>query len=186
MVSVLSTNLQKLNKVRISGVINESVVDGPGIRTTIFFQGCHHACPGCHNPETWNVDGGKELLLNDLLATVDFNPLISGVTFSGGEPFLQAQFAALLGAVLKQNGLDIWIYTGYTWEYLLQHLSQPGFSELLHVTDVIVDGPFIVTLKDPQLNFKGSTNQRIIEVQPSLATGRIIEWTSREAELFLL
>lgn len=161
---------------RIAGVTTESVVDGPGIRSTIFFQGCPHACPGCHNPDTWRLDGGKEIKVADVIKLLKINPLVSGVTFSGGEPFQQAQVAVALGRYLRELGLNLWVYTGYTWEFLLANLDRPGYKELLELTEVLVDGPFIREKQDLGLLFRGSANQRLINVQESLAKGTVVTW----------
>ncbi len=161
---------------QIAGIVHESVVDGPGLRTTIFFQGCDHACKGCHNPETWDPRGGSSIQLRDLISKLRLNPLISGVTFSGGDPFFQATVAAELGCFLKGQGLNLWVYTGYTWEYLLSHYVNTGFSALLDVTDVLVDGPFQIENKSLKLPFRGSGNQRLINVPESVRTGTIIQW----------
>ncbi len=165
-------------KARIAGVTTESVVDGPGIRSTIFFQGCLHACPGCHNPETWQDDGGMEISRPELIRLLKLNPLVNGVTFSGGEPFQQAPFAAALGGYLRELGLGLWVYTGFTWESILANLNRPGYLELLEVTDVLVDGPFILEQQDLTLLFRGSANQRLIKVSESLAKGAIALWQS--------
>jgi anaerobic ribonucleoside-triphosphate reductase activating protein len=162
--------------VRIAGITTESVVDGPGLRSTVFFQGCPHACEGCQNPETWAPGGGQEIVLQDLLTKLKLNPLITGVTFSGGEPFSQAIAAAELGCFLKELGINLWVYTGYIWEYLLDNLSHSGFEALLKVTDVLIDGPFQNQHKALQLPFKGSSNQRIIRVPESLKAGVIVHW----------
>lgn len=159
---------------RIAGVTTESVVDGPGLRSTIFFQGCPHGCPGCHNPDTWRSDGGKEINSTGLLELLKLNPLVTGVTFSGGEPFQQARFAAALGKRLRELGLSLWVYTGYTWEFLLANLNRPGYKELLELAEVLVDGSFIREQQDLGLPFRGSRNQRLIKVQESLAKGSII------------
>jgi anaerobic ribonucleoside-triphosphate reductase activating protein len=160
--------------VRISGLVHESVVDGPGIRTTVFFQGCHHGCPGCHNPETWDVKGGTEISLDDLIPRLKWNPLVAGVTFSGGEPFLQAGPAAILGKNIKRMGLTLWVYTGFHWETLTDS-KNPQFQELLETADVLIDGPFIKNQQDLNLVFKGSRNQRVIDVQASLTMGKVVE-----------
>lgn len=170
---------QELNSitVRISGVVNESMVDGPGIRTTVFFQGCCHECPGCHNPETWDINGGVELSLAQLIPRLNLNPLVSGVTFSGGEPFLQAGPAAVLGKIIKHMGLNLWVYTGYLWEELLATPDR-SFKELLEIADVLIDGPYIERQQDLSLAFKGSRNQRIIDVRASFNTGKATELTT--------
>lgn len=170
-------NSERLTTVRISGVVNESVVDGPGIRTTVFFQGCCHECSGCHNPETWDLRGGVEVTVADLIPRLKLNPLVAGVTFSGGDPFLQAGSAAVLGKIIKKMGLSLWVYTGFIWENLLNS-QHPQFKELLEVTDVIIDGPFVENLLDRHLVFKGSRNQRIIDAQASLKTGKVVEWST--------
>lgn len=162
--------------VRIAGVTTESVVDGPGVRSTIFFQGCPHACPGCHNPETWSFDGGKEISPTELIQLLDINPLVAGVTFSGGEPFQQAPAAAALGNRLRRLGLNIWVYTGFTWDFLMANLDRPGYKELLEVAEVLIDGPFIREQRDLSLLFRGSANQRLIKVAESLALGMIVLW----------
>ncbi len=161
---------------RIAGVTNESVVDGPGLRSTIFFQGCPHACPGCHNPETWQTDGGKEIKIVDLIGLLKLNPLVTGVTFSGGEPFQQATAAVVLGKYLRKWGLNLWVYTGFTWGFLLANLNRPGYKELLELTDVLIDGPFIREQQNLSLLFRGSDNQRLIKVRDSLAKGMVITW----------
>lgn len=163
-------------KVRIAGVATDSVVDGPGIRSVVFFQGCPHQCPGCHNPETWRPDGGSEISLPELVRRLNLNPLVAGVTFSGGEPFLQAPAAAELGKYLREQGLSLWVYTGYTWEDLLTKIYRPGYKELLEITEVLIDGPFIREEADLRLLFRGSANQRMIRVVESLDAGTIIPW----------
>ncbi|HEY8464515.1 MAG TPA: anaerobic ribonucleoside-triphosphate reductase activating protein [Bacillota bacterium] len=169
-----------MTKLRIAGITHESVVDGPGLRITIFFQGCQHACPGCHNPQTWSIQGGTEYRLAELIPQLKITPLITGVTFSGGEPFLQAEAGAELGEILKTSGLGLWVYTGFTWEELLDNLQNPGYRKLLAVADVVVDGPYREDLKRNSLPFRGSANQRLILVRESLAEGKIIEWRPKQ------
>jgi anaerobic ribonucleoside-triphosphate reductase activating protein len=168
---------EKLTIVRISGIANESVVDGPGIRTTVFFQGCCHQCSGCHNPETWDLKGGVDVVIADLIPRLKLNPLVAGVTFSGGEPFLQAGPVAVLGKIIKEMGLNLWVYTGFLWENLL-HSQNSQFKELLEIADVLIDGPFVANLQDSHLAFKGSLNQRIIDVKASLKTGTVVGWST--------
>lgn len=163
-------------EIRIAGTVRESVVDGPGLRFVIFAQGCNHHCEGCHNPDTWDPLGGVQVNVEDLLEQVRKEKLIKGVTFSGGEPFLQAGPLAWLGRQVKALGLDLITYTGYTWERLQNLLpGDQGIKELLQVSDYIVDGPFIKEEKDFELPFRGSRNQRIIDVKNSLADGRVVE-----------
>lgn len=163
-------------KMRIAGTVRESVVDGPGLRFVIFVQGCRHRCKGCHNPDTWDPSGGKEITAEDLLEQVKSLKLAKGVTFSGGEPFLQAGPLAWLGREIKKLGLDLITFTGYTWERL-QELSgeDPAVRELLETSDYIVDGPFVLEQRDLELPFRGSRNQRIIDVAETLQSGRISE-----------
>lgn len=168
--------MDSLEFARIAGVATESVVDGPGIRSTIFFQGCPHACPGCHNPDTWRSDGGKKINIDELIELLKLNPLVTGVTYSGGEPFQQARFAVALGERLRELGLNLWVYTGYTWDFLLANLNRPGYKELLELAEVLIDGPFIREQQDLGLLFRGSRNQRLIKVRESLAKGAIIDW----------
>lgn len=164
-------------KLRIAGTANDSIVDGPGIRFTIFTQGCPHNCKGCHNPTTHDFNGGELVDTADLLGKAIENPLLDGVTFSGGEPFCQAQVLAYLGEQIKSLGLNIITYTGYTFEYLYEHRNENGWGELLAVTDYLIDGPFILEQKDWEIKFRGSSNQRYIDCQESLKHGRVIECT---------
>lgn len=167
---------EPLTELRIAGFMYESMVDGPGIRTTVFFQGCPHACPECHNPHTWNPQGGALYSREAIVSRLKLTPLVNGVTFSGGEPFLQAEGAAELGRMVKNNGLNLWVYTGFVWEELLAGQQRPGWQALLATADVVVDGPFRAELKQLALPFRGSTNQRLILAKESLAAGKILEW----------
>jgi anaerobic ribonucleoside-triphosphate reductase activating protein len=161
---------------RLAGIANESVTDGPGLRLSVFFQGCPHACPGCHNPQTWKVDAGEAVDVADLAARLEMTPLLSGLTFSGGEPFLQAEAASSLASLLGAKLKSLWVYTGYRWEDLLEMLDRPGYRALLTQTGVLVDGPFRQAEKDLALPFRGSRNQRLILVPESLASGRVVTW----------
>ncbi len=162
-------------KLRIAGTVNDSIVDGPGIRFTIFTQGCPHNCKGCHNPQTHDFDGGELVDTDTLLEKIKSNPLLDGVTFSGGEPFCQAQTLAALGAEVKKLGMNVITYTGYTFEQLYKDRDKNGWEELLTVTDYLIDGPFILEQKDWEIKFRGSSNQRYIDCQASLKEGRAVE-----------
>lgn len=162
-------------KLRIAGTVNDSIVDGPGIRFTIFTQGCPHNCKGCHNPQTHDFNGGELIDTDALLVKVKENPLLDGVTFSGGEPFCQAEALASLGKQIKALGLNIITYTGYTFEHLIDHQNENGWGELLKITDFLIDGPFILEQKDWEIKFRGSSNQRYIDCQESLKQGRAVE-----------
>ena len=162
-------------ELRIAGTVNDSIVDGPGIRYTIFTQGCPHNCKGCHNPQTHDFSGGELVDTDTLLEKAKENPLLDGVTFSGGEPFCQAEALADLGRKLKAAGLNIITYTGYTFEHLYEHRTENGWGSLLEVTDYLIDGPFILEQKDWVIKFRGSSNQRYIDCQASLKEGRAVE-----------
>ena len=162
-------------ELRIAGTVNDSIVDGPGIRFTIFVQGCPHNCKGCHNPQTHDFNGGTIISTDDLLDKIKGNPLLDGVTFSGGEPFCQAQALASLGQEIKKLGLNIVTYTGYTFEKLFESRDQNNWDELLKVTDILIDGPFILEQKDWEIKFRGSSNQRYIDCQESIKQGRAVE-----------
>ncbi|MCR5706966.1 MAG: anaerobic ribonucleoside-triphosphate reductase activating protein [Ruminococcus sp.] len=162
-------------KLRIAGTVNDSIVDGPGIRFTIFTQGCPHNCKGCHNPQTHDFNGGEVVDTAELLEKAKGNPLLDGVTFSGGEPFCQAEALAELGEQLKTLGLNIITYTGYTFEHLYEHRAENCWGRLLGVTDYLIDGPFILEQKDWEIKFRGSSNQRYIDCKASMEQGRAVE-----------
>lgn len=162
--------------LRLAGVIRESVVDGPGYRFVVFTQGCPHRCEGCHNPETHDFQGGYESDTSRILDAVRADPLLRGVTFSGGEPFCQAAPLAHLARQIHALGLDVMCYTGYTFEQLTADTdNHPDWLALLKETDILVDGPFILSEKSLSLRFRGSKNQRMIDPKRSLAEHRIVE-----------
>lgn len=164
-----------MSVVRIAGVAGESVVDGPGLRYVVFAQGCPHHCRGCHNPETWDPAGGREISVGELLDGVRGNPLLQGATLTGGDPFLQAGPLAELARRVKEMGKDVITYTGYTWEQLLEMSEKDReVRDLLMNTDILVDGPFIQEQRDLKLLFRGSANQRVIDVRSSLEAGAIV------------
>ena len=158
--------------LNLAGIAGDSIVDGPGIRTTVFGQGCPHHCPGCHNPETWAFGCGTEVPVETVVEMVKANPLCRGVTFSGGEPFAQAGEFARLGRLLKAAGYEVASYSGYTFEQLLQGTAEQ--RELLETVDVLIDGPFVQAERSLELNFRGSRNQRILNVRASLAAGQAV------------
>ncbi len=162
-------------ELRVAGIVPESVVDGPGIRSVVFAQGCPRSCRGCHNPETLDPNGGKVVEDSEILEMISKVRLVRGVTFSGGEPFMQAGAFACLGRRIKEKGLNIMTYTGYTWEQLLELGRQDRqFMELLGVSDYLVDGPFMEGQKDLNLAFRGSSNQRVIDVRESLTRNELV------------
>ena len=147
------------------------MVDGPGFRTSIYCAGCRHACPGCHNPQSWDFSGGQAMSTDDIMRIIEADPY-ANVTFSGGDPMYQPEgFAELAQAIRERTDKDIWCYTGFTFETLLDN---PRQRTLLESIDVLVDGPFIKAQRDETLVFRGSRNQRIIDVPRSLQSGSII------------
>ncbi len=159
--------------VRLAGIARDSVTDGPGLRLVLFTQGCDHRCPGCHNPATWDFAGGTLYSLPELYALVKRYGYVDGVTFSGGEPFYQAAPLAALGRKIKKEGYTIVTYTGYFFEEILQRSGgERAFGDLLRVTDLLIDGPFLQEAKEASLAFRGSANQRLIDVPGSLKAGR--------------
>ena len=156
----------------LAGLVNDSIVDGPGIRMTVFAQGCPHHCHGCHNPETWAFGCGTPMEEERIPEIVRTNPLCRGVTFSGGEPFAQAEGFAKLGRLLKQAGYEVASYSGYTFEQLLD--GTDAQRELLGTIDVLIDGPFLLSQRSLEIPFRGSKNQRIIDVPKSLAAGEAV------------
>jgi len=162
-------------KIRLSGIIGESIVDGPGIRFVIFTQGCPHKCKGCHNPETHDFSGGYEVEINILKSAIKSNSLLQGVTFSGGEPFAQAEPLADIASFVHEIKLNIVTYTGYTLEYLIKNSKEnTNWNNLLEKTDILIDGPFILEQKNNFLKFRGSKNQRILNCKESLKQGQAV------------
>ena len=163
--------------LKLAGIIKESIVDGPGIRMTIFVQGCPHHCKGCHNPESWSFDGGEEGDIDIIIRAAKRNPLLKGLTFSGGEPFCQADALADLAVMCHENNLNVIVYTGYTFEQLLDGFEEnPHWKRLLENTDYLIDGPFILEQKSLMLHFRGSKNQRFLDVKKSLEQGIAVEY----------
>ena len=158
--------------IRVLDIIEDTMVDGPGFRTSIYCAGCGHQCPGCHNPHSWAFDGGKEMSTRELMRIIMADPF-ANVTFSGGDPMYQAEgFTELARAIHRFSNKDIWCYTGFVYESLINEEQR----ELLEQLDVLVDGPFIQKLHDPDLPFRGSSNQRLIDVQKTLYAGEVILW----------
>ena len=162
--------------LNLAGLVGDSIVDGPGIRLTVFAQGCPHHCPGCHNPETWSFATGTDMAVEDIVAVAQRNPLCRGVTFSGGEPFAQAEGFAQLARLLKARGYEVAAYTGYTFEQLLT--GTPAQRTLLENIDILIDGPFLLEERSLSIPFRGSRNQRILNVPHSLAAGHAVEDTT--------
>lgn len=159
--------------MRIAGIEYLSCVDGPGLRNTLFTQGCFWDCPGCHNPQTHDFTGGKETTIYEAFSklTKGYRPEEVGITFSGGDPVAQWVEVGQLARMLKEAGYNIWCYTGFLWEEL-----GTEYCDLLRSIDVIVDGRFDISLKSMDLRFRGSSNQRIIDVQKSMESGKVVLW----------
>lgn len=166
-------------ELRISGTINDSIVDGPGLRYTIFTQGCYHNCKGCHNPQTHDPEKGKSVDIDTLFEEIKANPILDGVTFSGGEPFLQAGVLATLGRKIKEElNLNIITYTGFTFEEIQKELENPlnlDWLRLMCVSDFLIDSKFEQENKSLDCKFRGSTNQRFLDCKESRKQKKPIE-----------
>ena len=168
--------MNREDTLRIAGIVRESIVDGPGIRFVIFCQGCPHQCAGCHNSVTHDFEGGYDCSIDKILQAVDENPLLSGVTFSGGEPACQPEGFLTLAREIKKRNLDVIMYTGYTFEELLDIWdADSSLSQLLQELDVLIYGKYEAELRDLTLSFRGSRNQRILDMPASLAAGHPVE-----------
>lgn len=161
--------------LRIAGITPESIVDGPGLRWTLYTQGCPHRCPGCHNPSTHPMEGGREVTVQSLLDAIRKNPLLDGITLSGGEPLVQPEGCTALCAGAKAMGLNVWVYTGFTYEWLMSAGNDAQRALLTHA-DVLVDGRFLLEERSLELLYRGSKNQRLIDLPKSLAAGQAVLW----------
>lgn len=154
--------------ISVLDIIHDTMVDGPGFRTSIYCAGCPNACPGCHNPQSWDIKQGREMSTAQIMAEIESDPF-ANVTFSGGDPMFQAEgFCELAQAIKSQTQKTIWCFSGFTFEVLLKNPEQ---RKLLQFIDVLVDGPFVQSLRDEDLLFRGSSNQRILDVPKSLKAG---------------
>lgn len=162
----------KDNKLQILDIIPGTSVDGPGLRTSIYLAGCNHQCPECHNPHSWDFAGGKAMSVEEILDVVEENGF--NVTLTGGDPVYSAANILPLVKILNEKGYKIWLYTGFLFEELLKMESM---RPILPMIEVVVDGPFKIALKSLKVPFRGSTNQRLVDVASSLTIGQIVEWT---------
>lgn len=169
----LHQELKDYNSIRIAGVVRESIVDGPGIRFVVFCQGCPHHCEGCHNPDTHDFDGGYDCQIEKIVAAVESNPLLDGVTFSGGEPFCQPEAFYSLGIELKKRNLNLMAYSGYTYEELVS-MNNEAVDKLLSILDLLVDGRYVKEERDLTLLFRGSRNQRAIDMNLTRQNNQIV------------
>ncbi len=161
--------------IQLAGVVRESIVDGPGIRFVVFCQGCPHHCPGCHNPVTHDFDGGYPCDVSKIIAAIDQNPLLDGVTFSGGEPACQPKGFLTLAKAVKERNLNIIMYSGYMLEELAEmSKTDEALAELLTLIDYLIDGRYEAQLRDLTLAFRGSQNQRIIDMHQTRNTGTLV------------
>jgi anaerobic ribonucleoside-triphosphate reductase activating protein len=158
--------------MRISGLVNDSIVDGPGFRFAVFAQGCPHHCPGCHNPQTHDFGGGRDMDTAEIIDKFLANPLLDGITLTGGEPFRQSEACLELAKAARGAGLNVWAYSGYTYEEILR---DPAMRALLSQVDVLVDGRFVLAERSLSLRFRGSRNQRLIDVPKSLESGTVVQ-----------
>ena len=162
-----------MSTIRMAGVVRESIVDGPGFRFVVFVQGCPHHCEGCHNPQSHDFKGGYLCDTDALLAEIKKNPLLRGVTFSGGEPFCQPGPLSELGAEIKKLGLNVIAYSGYTYEQLVS-MKNPDVDSLLDVCDYLIDGKFLQEERNLLLHFRGSSNQRIVDLVRTREQGTVV------------
>lgn len=161
-------------EIRIAGTVQDSIVDGPGLRYVIFTQGCPHRCEGCHNPETHDFGGGRLTDTDELFEECIENPLTKGVTFSGGEPFCQAEALYELGIRFKERGFHLMAYSGWTFEELLERSESDEYvGKLLHILDILVDGRFELQKRSLMLTYRGSSNQRLVDVQKSFSENAV-------------
>ena len=167
--------------LRVLDIIEETMVDGVGLRTSIYFSGCNHFCKGCHNPQSWNLNNGKEMTIDELLDIIKADEF-ANVTFSGGDPLYQCEGVTELARRIKEEtDKTIWCYTGFTLEELIAE-NDPCRMRLLLSVDALVDGPFVEAKKNLSLRFRGSENQRIIDVPASLAAGQTVLWQDWQGE----
>lgn len=167
-----------MSTLRIAGIVPESITDGPGFRYAVFTQGCPHACPGCHNPETWPMEGGDLMGVQDIFDDYLSRPNLRGLTLSGGEPFEQAAASAELARLVHDAGGDVLIYTGYLLQTLqTKARTDSAIADLLEVADYLIDGPFILAQRDLSLKFRGSQNQKLYrKVQDAWEHWELTDW----------
>ena len=168
----VTEGVKKTMEIRLAGLEPESIVDGPGYRFTVFVQGCPHNCPGCHNPQTHDFSGGHLADTDDVIAHLGKNPLVRGLTLSGGEPMMQPEPLYLIAKAAKEKGMNVWCYTGFTLEELLRE-NRADRIRLLSAVDVLVDGPFRSHERSLDLLYRGSKNQRLIDMPATLKGGMI-------------
>ena len=160
-----------MNKLSVLNIVRDTTVDGPGFRTAIYAAGCRHQCPGCHNPQSWDINNGLSYTVDAIMEIIRENEF-SDVTFTGGDPLMQVEgFTELAQCIKKETGKNIWCYTGFSYEYIVR---SGKLMQILPFLDVLVDGRYINALRNVDLQFRGSSNQRIINVQKSLARNEVV------------
>ena len=159
-------------EIRIAGIVNDSIVDGPGFRLAVFTQGCPHNCEGCHNPETHDFNGGTLKDTAEIIKMMQDNPLLDGITLSGGDPFCQPEPCIELAQAAHRLGLSVWAYSGWTYEAIM---ADDNMSKLAREIDVLIDGPFILSQRTLDKRFMGSKNQRAIDAKRSIERGEAVE-----------
>ncbi len=166
-----------IDTIRLYGLVTDSIVDGPGYRAAIFTQGCPHGCAGCHNPESHPMEGGTVWTLDDVARKFSGNPLLSGITLSGGEPFMQAEACAELARRAHARGLNVWLYSGFTYEQLVRRAeADEAAAALLAEADVLVDGRFVLAERSLELLYCGSRNQRVIDLVKTRERGEVVPY----------
>lgn len=171
------------NALRIAGTVQDSIVDGPGLRFSVFTQGCPHHCAGCHNPNTHDPTGGTLVSVSSLITEMHRNPLTSGLTLSGGDPFMQAEACIPLAQAARESGLNVWVYTGYLYETVCANDAPEAWHTFLQSADVLVDGPFLLEQRSLSCPFRGSTNQRLIDLSKSRAENKVVLWAPAQPTL---
>lgn len=172
--------MTEITHINLYGTAADSIVDGPGLRFAVFVQGCSHRCPGCHNPKSQAFEGGTMVAIAELVEEIRKNGLVRDVTISGGEPFDQAAACAELASQLVAGGYKLWTYTGYVYEDLIA-LDNEAVQTLLDKTDVLVDGPFVPSKRSLGLKYRGSSNQRLIDMNKTRAKGSVTLWETNES-----
>ena len=162
-------------RLAIPTIQSDSIVDGEGIRSVIWFQGCGHACPECHNPETWDFNAGELVSIEDIKKQIDELEFQAGVTFSGGDPMYQIDALIELAKYVKEKGMNVWVYTGFLYDDIVEMSKKDQrYRDVFEYIDVLVDGPFKIDLKSFECTFRGSTNQRLIDVKKTLENNKVI------------
>lgn len=170
-----------MTTLRIAGCKKHSSVNGPGVRYVLFMQGCTHHCPGCQNPETWDPVGGMAVNVEDIIQEIRSTRYLDGVTLSGGDPLLQPDAARTIAKAMQEDSLNVWLYTGWTYEQIMRGSAGQKAKEVLPYVNVLVDGPFVEQRKTGHSFWRGSDNQRLIDVQASLAQKQVVEWQSEKS-----